>query len=204
MGDENPYRVRALIDTGAEVSLVRKGLVGEQFLHPARIPLRILGANNRRVEGGTLEVTELLEFDTTEHGSHDPIRYAFQLTLHEADIAEDIILSYAWLANAKLGLSPWRHRLELKIGGRRVFVPGLPKEPKLVGNASGSQTRVLLVSSREATHKRESTGKYCTLDLSSGAGCARGTLEERNFENQGSGGLRIQSADSSQTRGDKY
>jgi len=151
VGDEDPYRVRALIDTGAEVSLVRKGLVESQYLQPSRIPLLILGANNRRVIGGTLQVSGLLEFDATAYGSHEPVRHIFPTTLHEADITEDIIFSYSFLAYIRLEISPWRHGLELKMDGRRSFIEGLPKEPRSTGNARGLQPRVLPINSLERT-----------------------------------------------------
>ena len=77
----------------------------------------------------------LLEFDATAYRSHEPVRHIFTTTLHEADITEDIIFSYSWLANIRLEISPWRHGLELKMDGRRSFIEGLPREPRSTGNA---------------------------------------------------------------------
>ena len=42
----------ALIDTGAEICVIRKGLVPEGQIRPAHKPLRLVGANERRLEGG--------------------------------------------------------------------------------------------------------------------------------------------------------
>jgi hypothetical protein len=42
----------ALIDTGAEVCIVRKNLIPQQFFQPAERPLRLVGANARKLEGG--------------------------------------------------------------------------------------------------------------------------------------------------------
>ena len=47
----------ALIDTGAEICVIQKGLVPEDLLRPAQRPLRLVGANERRLEGGDREVT---------------------------------------------------------------------------------------------------------------------------------------------------
>lgn len=43
-----PIEVRALIDTGAEVSLVRQGLFPPSFFKISPVPLKILGANEHR------------------------------------------------------------------------------------------------------------------------------------------------------------
>ena len=36
-----------LVDTGAQVSLVRRGLFKEEFLHPSRRPVRLIGRQRR-------------------------------------------------------------------------------------------------------------------------------------------------------------
>lgn len=61
-----PIEVRALIDTGAEVSLVRQGLFPPSFFKISPVPLKILGANEHRVGGGTLETFGHLEALATE------------------------------------------------------------------------------------------------------------------------------------------
>ncbi len=50
----------ALIDTGAEVCLIRKGLVDPEFFQTARRRLQLVGANGQPLEGGSKE-TLLLE-----------------------------------------------------------------------------------------------------------------------------------------------
>ena len=47
----------ALIDTGAEVCIVRKGTVPPEFFRPAQRPLRLIGANAKRLEGGDKEAS---------------------------------------------------------------------------------------------------------------------------------------------------
>ena len=45
--------VDALVDTGAQVSLVRRGLFKEESLHPSRRPVRLKVANGEIMGGGT-------------------------------------------------------------------------------------------------------------------------------------------------------
>ena len=59
---------RAFVDTGAEVNLVRRGLLGEGVFVPSEVPLQILAANQTTLEGGNRETTAVLAFPGTEVG----------------------------------------------------------------------------------------------------------------------------------------
>ena len=54
--------VDVLVDTGAQVSLVRRGLFKEEFLQPSRRPVRLEVANGEIMGGGTHEATISMEF----------------------------------------------------------------------------------------------------------------------------------------------
>ena len=51
-----------LVETGAQVSLVWKGLFSQEFLKPSRRPVRLKVANGKIVGWGTLEATTGMEF----------------------------------------------------------------------------------------------------------------------------------------------
>ena len=55
--DEVTPTCPALIDTGAEICVLKRGLIPDKYLRPATKPLRLVGANERRLEGGDKEVT---------------------------------------------------------------------------------------------------------------------------------------------------
>ena len=54
--------VDVLVDTGAQVSLVRRGLFKEESLQPSRRPVRLKVANGEIMGGGTHEATISMEF----------------------------------------------------------------------------------------------------------------------------------------------
>ena len=54
--------VDVLVDTGAQVSLVRRGLFKEELLQPSRRPIRLKVANGEIMGGGTHEATISMEF----------------------------------------------------------------------------------------------------------------------------------------------
>ena len=47
--------VSALVGTGAELNLFRRGIIGERFLREAEKPKRFVAANKEVMEGGSLE-----------------------------------------------------------------------------------------------------------------------------------------------------
>ena len=54
--------VDVLVDTGAQVSLVRRGLFKEESLQPSRRPVRLKVANGEIMGGGIHEATISMEF----------------------------------------------------------------------------------------------------------------------------------------------
>ena len=95
---QEPLNVKVLVDTGAEVCLVRRGLVRSEDLAPAKKPRTLVAANGQRLPGGDLELQAELQFDAIEWDTKKSISLTAPTSFYEAETAEDIIVSYRWLA----------------------------------------------------------------------------------------------------------
>ena len=86
-----------LVDTGAKVSLVRKGLFSEELPKPSRRPVRLKVANGEIMGGGTHEATIGMEFREHDHLNRPDLwkRIVPSGNLYAADIYDwNIIVEY--------------------------------------------------------------------------------------------------------------
>ena len=98
--------VDVLVDTGAQVSLVRRGLFKEELLQPSRRPVRLKVANGEIMGGGTHEATISMEF--WEHERLNRPDQAKRSTLsgnwYVADITDwDMIMGYDFMVANAIG-----------------------------------------------------------------------------------------------------
>ena len=142
--EDEGQQAMALIDTGAEVCLIRRGLLQERAFREAEFPLKLVAANNDPVVGGTKEVDLHIHFYGVEEGTKVKQRLRMPTTLYEAAIDEDIILSYRWLAERDIKLSPREHGFKITVDRMPIWVEGLrssrqranarlPSKPVFVG-----------------------------------------------------------------------
>ncbi|EPS71058.1 hypothetical protein M569_03701 [Genlisea aurea] len=123
-GEDGPRRIRALIDTGAEVCIVRPGIVHPHQLRPARKILRMRTANGGILEGGlfeTLVVLEMMAVDT-ETGKDCLIR--LPTWCYEANVNDDIILSYRWCQGRAMEILCQEHGMRCRRDNRNIWIAG--------------------------------------------------------------------------------
>ena len=146
-----PVPVRVLVDTGAEVSLVRAGLIPDQHLSPARHPIRLFAANKKALGGGRLEVCGGLQFQAVEVESKKRSTLTAPCYLYAAEIEEDVILSYRWLVERGVDVCPRKHGVTACVGRTVVWIQGertisngcsdvvIPREPMFIRGVHGSE-----------------------------------------------------------------
>ena len=106
--------VDVLGDTGAQVSLVRRGLFKEESLQPSRRPVRLKVANGEIMGGGTHEATISMEFWEHERMNHPalPKRSTLSGNFYVADITDwDMIMGYDFMVGNAIGALPHRATL---------------------------------------------------------------------------------------------
>ena len=106
--------VDVLVDTGAQVSLVRRGLFKEDLLQPSRGPVRLKVANGEIMGGDTHEATITMEF--WEHERLNRPDQAKRSTVsgnfYVADITDwDMIMGYDFMVANAIGALPHRATL---------------------------------------------------------------------------------------------
>ncbi len=51
--EDKTFSIRALVDTGAEVNIIKKGLIPQEYLQKDSNPLALRGANETKLKGET-------------------------------------------------------------------------------------------------------------------------------------------------------
>ena len=103
-----------LVDTGAQVSLVRRGLFKEESLQPSRRPVRLKVANGEIMGGGTHEATISMKFREHERLNRPDLAKGSTLSgkFYVADITDgDMIMGYDFMVANAIGALPHRATL---------------------------------------------------------------------------------------------
>ena len=102
------------VDTGAQVSLVRRGLFMEESLQPSRRPVRLKVANGEIMGGGIHEATISTEFWERERLNRPDLakRSTISGNFYVADITDwDMIMGYDFMVGNAIGALPHRATL---------------------------------------------------------------------------------------------
>ena len=114
-----------LIDTGAEVNLVRKGLLPDWVMQPVEKPMKFTTASSERLEGGKRQVVGTLHFQGVDPDTKSPQGLNCPITFYEAATTVDAILSYGWLAECNFLVNPQRHGIVYHDERGMVWLEGL-------------------------------------------------------------------------------
>ena len=118
------------MDTGAEVNIIRRGVIPENFLQKDSHPLTLRGANETKLKGGNLCIRGVCTMEGKAVVGQQPVKIQCALHMYEADISVQAILSYKWLADQNFIVHPRRHGLYFQDENLEVFVSGLQGEDK--------------------------------------------------------------------------
>ena len=132
--DGSSREITALVDTGAEVNLVRSDLVDPSFFKPSKRPVRLGASNSTRLCGGSNDVELILGMGGVESDNKRALDFRVPFVAYDAAISHDVIISYRWLAENKAIVCPERHGLLFTGRGQEmVWVVGLPSPERAGG-----------------------------------------------------------------------
>ena len=166
--DEVTPTCPALIDTGAEICVLKRGLIPDKYLRPATKPLRLVGANERRLEGGDKEVTLNLCVGAIQQEDNKKVELRVPTTFYVADVKDPLILSYEWCRQRGFDISPRKHGLLCSRNGEQYWVEGMSSQTTPNSSAAVNQ-----VGSNPEPPR--------ALDLFSGTGSTTKVLEGAGF-----------------------
>ena len=106
--------VQALVDTGAQVNLLRPDVLPADVFRPARRPLALKTASGEALGGGEREaILEIEMAAEAEDGCTVTQPWISSINVHDGDVGVDLIIGYPWLQRHKVDVQPWRNTLQL-------------------------------------------------------------------------------------------
>ena len=123
--DGQVRKLEALVDTGADINLVRRGLVPSECLTASARPLYIVAANQVSLGGNHRELRGELLISGQPMGPLVPPQVSIPLLAFDADIDVDAILSYEWLASQHIDVLPREHGVQIHLQQGDLWVPGI-------------------------------------------------------------------------------
>ena len=136
--DGRRIRLDILVDTGAQVNILKTGLAPEGLCRPSSKPIVFLQADSSKPRGGASEVDCQVFMRGTEIDTGRETYAALPVTWYEGDIMADAIVSLAWLAEFDVDINSQNHLVIIKSTPRPVRVAGLLEPPRR-GLALGSE-----------------------------------------------------------------
>ena len=144
---QTKFVVKALVDTGAEINVIRKGLIPLDHTHTNHRPISMTAADAAPLTGGKTGVSGTAVLGGNEIDTKVWIEIHCPIHFYEAKISAEAILSYSWLANQNLLVNPRRHGLFYHDQGMSVFMPGIEKTDKVTPTRVAPVVSVRLIQS---------------------------------------------------------
>ena len=118
-------KVRALIDTGAQINVIRRGLFPEESLQQAKKPLMLTLADGQAFGGGDKEIAATLYMGRQRNACIEPWKAKAQFYVGE--VKADAILGYPWLAQNGLDVLTREGCLGQRMGKNTYTITDCPE-----------------------------------------------------------------------------
>ena len=95
--DGSPKMLQALVDTGAEASLINPTVLNPSLFQPSPKPVRLGVANSHRLPGGLQQTTLVLTFDARDQDTGLKRQVGLPLTAYDAAVVTSFCHTGGWL-----------------------------------------------------------------------------------------------------------
>ena len=169
--DGTQNNITALVDTGSEVNLIRRGLVENHYTTDCGPKVKFWAVNQQSLGGNHRRLGCQLVLQGTEVDTRVRVRVRvtllFPLKGYDATIDTDMISSYEWLALQDMVVYPKRHGLTIEKNGETYWVGGVRKGvevkrgPPTVCQVNPLVARVAQKGGKTATPRRVTRSHMC-------------------------------------------
>ena len=118
-------KIKALIDTGAQINVIRRGLFPEQVLQDAKRPLMLTLADGQAFWGGDKEIVAVLVLGKEVDNEVKP--WKTKANFYEGEIRADAILGFPWLAQNGLDVFTREGCLGQRKGNKVTSITDCPE-----------------------------------------------------------------------------
>jgi hypothetical protein len=117
-------QINILVDTGAEVNLIKPGLFDDINFESAEKPLKLVTVSGSNLGGGQRTIELILHLHGTTSSNGDRSHHLMGGIFYEADIGWDAIMSYPQLHEQLVSVLPHRNCLILDRGDHFIMLKG--------------------------------------------------------------------------------
>ena len=136
-GDGVEQGILALVDTGAEINLLRRGLVSDKYFEKSLKPKRFVTANKEVMDGGLVDMgcVVLIPGVYVDTGVHGVVE--LPAVFYDAHIGVDALLSYEWLQRSDIEVKCRKHGLWVNHPREPLWVPVVVERKRGGGQPRG-------------------------------------------------------------------
>lgn len=157
--DGRSVEFQALVDTGAEINVIRPDLIPVEFTNPLERPWNLTAANQQPIQGGSREARVILYIKGTDVDTGKAQGLKIPTTFLLAEVGHlQAIVSYEWLANHNFLVNGKRHGIcyQGEHSNDMVWIPGVKTIPDegavAIVNTSQPRSGANLPSTPQASH----------------------------------------------------
>ena len=133
MADNTLIGIDALVDTGAQVNLIRKGVIPEKYFRTSLAPKRFTTASQKLMEGGLTDVRATALLQTRDVDTGESTTVECDITFYDSNLGGEALLSYEWLRKNDINVCCRKHGLQINLPEGPKWMAGLRARASVEG-----------------------------------------------------------------------